>query len=314
MVQSVLTLLFVLVLSAYGVGQASSISENDYCESAIVPLSAISGRKVMRDLQSDELAVKIGGRPVPIKSLTFDEHPQRVILFVDTSGSMATDSYPSGSRWSFAQRITTFALDTIPQNASIALVTFNEKTQLIGFTGRKQIAADITALSDKQGKGRTALYDAIHESVASLGAPRFGDAVYLVTDGGDNHSHVQFGRVRDELIANRVRAFVFLIRDTVPQSEEEFAGVTRMEDLTVRTGGYLVSIPRFGLGDKEQALLQQVKSLITDQLQGAYRLQLGLSTPLVNRQSLKVSLARDQKQKLKSVYLNYPRTIGPCSF
>src|SRR5437868_5007434 len=142
----------------------------------------------MRDLQSDELAVKIGGHPVPIKSLTFDEHPRRVIFFVDASGSMAPDSYPSGSRWSFAQRITTFALDTIPQNASIALVTFNEKAQLIGFAGRKQIAADIIALTDKQGKGRSALFDAIHEGMASLGASSLGDAMYLVTYGGDNYS------------------------------------------------------------------------------------------------------------------------------
>ena len=61
-----------------------------------------------------------------------------------------------------------------------------------------------------------ALYSSLDEAIATLGDAQLGDTIYLVTDGGENHSTINKHRILTNLISRGIRVFVFLVLPSEP--------------------------------------------------------------------------------------------------
>src|SRR3990167_3518790 len=82
-------------------------------------------------LTASNFRAEFRGQPVKILSATLDTRPRRIVILLDTSGSMAARV----GKWELATAAAEDFLRWGPADSSIALVTFGEKVeQRIGFS------------------------------------------------------------------------------------------------------------------------------------------------------------------------------------
>lgn len=110
-----------------GGGNAQGVTDN--CLRQGIPLT-ISKAPENADLQASDLRVTVDGNTVPVLSLSRENFSPRIVLLVDTSGSMGG---LSGSAWGNSLLAVGFALDSLPPHSPVALVTFSETINITGF-------------------------------------------------------------------------------------------------------------------------------------------------------------------------------------
>src|SRR5215475_12433922 len=86
------------------------------CSTASIWLSATDNTGVLTTLHEDSIKTKIGGKSAKLLSLSLDTHPRRIVLLVDTSGSMSAS--PQNHGWGLGLLISAFASDAVPSNAA----------------------------------------------------------------------------------------------------------------------------------------------------------------------------------------------------
>src|SRR5664279_5408884 len=248
---------------------AEPAGEPDACLRRSIPVTFIEKAKNASPLRPQDLQISVKGTPASILSVTQDKHFPQVILLVDTSGSMGPPR--GGHGWGIGLLVARFAADAIPQDASVALGTFGEHLQVSEFQNRTSIVEQVLALRKIEPKGKTALYNALSSTSSLFKRPQFGDSIYLVTDGGDNHSSVDLRQLEDDLIARGVRVFVFLVSaNTLYHTPEEREGPDNMADLARTTGGILISLQWSEEWFTKPEAASLAKS-IRDQVESPYR-------------------------------------------
>ena len=118
----------------------------------------------------------------------------------------------NGSGWGPGLFLSGFAFDAVPENSSVALGTFTDEAHFSGLEERNAIGQRLLALKDIRPRGRTALYSAIEKTISLLNPPQPGDAIFIVSDGGDDAGDASEKTVQDELIESGIRVFVFLVK------------------------------------------------------------------------------------------------------
>lgn len=285
---------------------ANPVGTPDACSTRSVPVTFIQNTQTALPLRMQDLEVSVKGTSVSILSVAPDRHTPRIIVLIDTSGSMAPPK--GGPSWGIGLLAAEFAANAVPLESSVALGTFNENLQVSGFQDRSSLIKQVVALGKQEPKHRTALYDAVRSTSSLFKPPQFGDAIYLVTDGGDNHSSVRMPQLEDALIAGGVRVFVFLVSTNTPfHTPEERQGPDDMADLARNTGGRLISLP----WSKEWLTKPEAASLaksIEDEVAFPHRMELHLASPVNKPAKLSIALPRDPKDYT----IVYPRRIEPC--
>lgn len=246
----------------------------------------------------------------------------RVLLLVDASGSMAFDvgGFPSyKKRTGEAIRK---ALDQefpqLPAGVQVGFGVFNQRVAFGNeFTSDSArlhtLITETNARLKKLGEGRTALFDALHQSLDQFGSIQPGDTVLMLTDGGDNKSEVSDKAVEREFAQKGARIFVLLVKDT-PSTPEEVAGPGIMYEVAERTGGAVYAI-RAGLplwDDKEKALPEKrdLDQFWSEQVLSAYLLR--FTIPAVRKEQkwlLSIDPAANGRKKMAA---GYPSRVGPC--
>ena len=205
------------------------------------------------DLKASDLQVTVDGRSVPILSLNKENLSPRIVLLADTSGSMGGLS----QNWRNSLLAVGFALDSLPPHSPVALATFSNKTDVSGFGDPEQIRQKLSALAESKPHGTTALYDAINTASQLFGAPQFGDTIYLVTDGGDNHSVAGLKVVANKLINRGIRVFAFVVAPPLgvptPPSRELQATVDFIEFLKSTGGSWIQAQITLGWAKSKEA-------------------------------------------------------------
>jgi hypothetical protein len=263
---------------------------------------------VHRDIRADDLEVSVDGRRTRIVSLSLNSSPRRVIMMVDASGSMHPS--PQRSGWGIALRTADFAFDSVPSNASVALLTFSDRIrgESDGFQDRQQIGKSFPDLAKREPRGSTALFDSVDQALSLFEAPRLGDAIYLVTDGVDDKSKVSLKKLVEKSVTHGVRIFVFLIPLERFLTEEERLGPSLMEELAESTGGYVIRVPWREIGGNEQAWVRSATQ-ISDQMQAMYQIELDISGVVGSKGRVKVVFA-DRKRDKNT--LTFPRQLTRC--
>jgi Mg-chelatase subunit ChlD len=280
--------------------QNNSLPPTDPCLQRSIPLTILR-RPPKPQLNAAELQVWVDGNRTSVVSLKQDKISPRVVLLVDTSASMTAPYY---GKWGTGLLTARFAVDAIPEESDVALVTFSDQIHVSGFQERQRVSEQLLALKDTRPKGRTALHEAIGRSAALFGLPQFGDVIYIVSDGGDNRSGVSRKAVEEELTQRGIRAFVFLIQHDA-KTPEERQGAVELPEFAKQTGGFAISLPVSARGVASKEATQEANS-IREQVRSPYRLDLKLDAPPVKAAKLKITLSS------AAFDLSYPQHVEPC--
>jgi hypothetical protein len=167
------------------------------------------------------------------------------------SGSMA--GVMDHKKWQIAHEAFEDLLTQTPPDVSIALLTFSDQVHdIFDFSqNRSSIAAWLKDGTGQHGdsriRGRTALFDAMLAAKKLFGASRPGDAIYAITDGGDNSSHISAFATRKLLLESGLRLFVFLFAEPSP-FEGTQSGVESIKEIARASGGFVFGVSAHSSG------------------------------------------------------------------
>jgi VWFA-related protein len=311
---------------------ASPAQEMD-CSTRTLPVSVRDAQGVpIHGLLPSDFEAKIRGKPAQILSITPDSRPHRVVILLDTSGSMAGDMF--SRRW---QMVSTLALDAAsasgPETQAALLLFAGRTVERHDFSvGKavitqrlKQIASDPKV--PKSGiRGHTAIYDAISAGYQLLDHPGPADTLYVITDGYDNESHARPSEVESLLLRSRVRLFAAVIQEA---SSGTFrirpgAGVRSPEELArvaERTGGVMINLRELSpienrwivAGVDEDTPMQQVMDNLYRAMLEEDLVEIQMPLDLRGRERLRLMLSAEQRKKWKGGNVLVPAEIEPCT-
>jgi hypothetical protein len=270
------------------------------CSVATIFLNAFDKNlNIERDIRAEEVKVEVDGKQTAILSLSLDTHPRRIVLMLDSSGSLEESAQQS--KWGIGLPAAAYAANVVPASASSALVTFSDKLHLESsdFENRKVVQRRIFDLAKRKPKGRTSLFDSVHQALTEFTELQSGDAIYLVTDGADNGSRVSRAAVIAELIRSGIRVFVFLVVQGTPQTEEERSGALDMYGFAESTGGDVIRMTLADAAGREQ--LDNLAPQIIAQVEGVYRLELGIPEVKSNHRVKVAFVDRDRRRSTRTI-------------
>jgi hypothetical protein len=272
------------------------------CLQRSIPLTVVDNPS-NAELQASLLQVQSNGPKISTVSLSRSSITPRVVLLLDTSGSMGQEHHTG---WGTGLLAAAFALDILPQESLVALVTFDKEAHPSGFTDRETIRKQLIILGHENTHGRTALYAAIDRASQLFGVPEFGDTIFVISDGDDNEDGISTNRVADEVLRLGIRVFAFIVRDRDSPTLSENQNPKDFADFVADVGGiwrWVRITPKWLAGSQAPVIFNATR----EQLQSPYRLDLQMAAPLFKPAKLKI------KSELKQIELSYPRRIEPCS-
>jgi Mg-chelatase subunit ChlD len=172
----------------------------------------------IRDLTMESFRVHLNGNPVAVLDAQYSVAARRIVVLLDISGSMRGE-YSTG-KWTIAREAVGDLLAQTPPDVPIAMLTFaGEVKNTFDFSHNRTDIARWLEGVPKRGPtlkypAKTALFDAILEGLRLLGTVRSGDAIYAITDGGENASHASRPQTRAALLQSTVRMFAFLLAES----------------------------------------------------------------------------------------------------
>jgi Mg-chelatase subunit ChlD len=274
------------------------------------------------DLTKDNFRVKVSGQSATVAEASYGRAARRIVVLLDMSGSMAGES-ERNKKWPIARDAVEDLLTETPANVQIALITFSSEVHdIFDFSqDRASIMAWLKRGPSQRSdvKGRRALYDAAVAATTLFQSPRAGDAIYAVTDGGDNSSNVSPTDTRTRLLRAGIRFFLFLFAEPHPPVREELESVLK---LTHETGGFVFGVTgerrldsfefNYDDGTATRDRIKQYTRALNIQVDGFYTVQ--LDTPSLTKTLNKVSLeiVDGNKKRRKDAAWTYQRILpGP---
>lgn len=321
-----------------------SAQEPDPCLQRTVPATVTDWRgNVLTDLKRENFHAQAGGKPVKVLSASPSEGKGRLLILLDTSGSMLE---PEAS-WKTALAVTRLVVGSLPPGTGLALGHHTNRIEgIVGFDQSR--AAILTMLEHLQSANktlprkpirRTALADVLVEAIGLFGTPRPGDTILAVTDGDSRGDVISDRNVRDALIRAGLRLFVVFQRSLYWVVESRFAnarqvrdtpsekdGVIRFTDLASFSGGNTVSFFPNLLGKYE---LNEINAFVPggdsrvspkislerlgQEIASFYQLELELPSALAKPAKLRIEVAEVPGKKKKDLFVHFPKQLAACS-
>jgi Mg-chelatase subunit ChlD len=194
-------------------------------ETRVVPVTVIAADgKAVTNLQSRN--IRLRGRDMQLKSFSADAGPRRIVLLLDTSGSMGEidDGKP---RLEIAIRLVNLFLDNVPAGDLVGLYQFSDKPREIvpftkSFAEIRRALGPISPSQEREMLGYTNIGDVLNAILTNSQEPLgFGDAIVIFSDGefdSPNGKHRTLSSVGPALVRRGVRVFLALAQEkgTVP--------------------------------------------------------------------------------------------------
>jgi hypothetical protein len=278
--------------------------------------------KFIADLPPSAFVIKAHGESIPIKKVSAEPVPHRVILMLDASGSMTSNAHT----WGITRLIAGDILAAAGSTHGVAMIVFGGKVQqTLDFShSGSEILQWLRQHQDPEtiipkGERTTALFDSILFAANLFGAPMPGDAIYLVTDGGDNHSDHHSSEVQEVLRAKGVRFFSFLLFGKFVPTEEELLGPPLMKELSDATGGVTLNVMdttlngSYDLSPKGREKLTESLAYLYDLISRFYQVEVEMPAKFDKKQRLSIEIANKKGSKRKDVRVWYPNYLAPCT-
>jgi len=278
------------------------------------------GRSI-RDLTKENFRVKVNGKPAEVVESTYSIAPRRIVVLLDTSGSMASENY--SAKWQVARETLATLLSQSPPETQIAMLTFSSQVNdVIDFSrGRTAIDEWLKHGPSQRSdiRGGTAFFDAAVAAAKLFQPPREGDAIYAITDGGDNRSILTERRTEKLLADSGIRLFLFLFYEPFWLDLQQSGTVV---DLMHETGGYafgLTGNQALSAGnvgnfiykddDPTRSKIAFTTKALNTQVNAFYHLSLNIPA---ERKSRKVTMqiVDAEGKQIKDLVVTYPQTLA----
>jgi hypothetical protein len=317
-------------------GPVSGAQDNP-CLNRTIPVSVTTEEGLpVKGLTATNFRGKFRGRPLKIVSAIYEAGPRRVVILLDTSGSMVSESF----NWKPGLMVAQDLVSSAPPQVSLALLTFEHHTQKhIDFgQGRGAFADALAKLgatdwSKAKGWRKTALLDAMLQGITLLKPTRTGDALYLITDGDDNASQTDAQQVKQALLSIGARVFSFILPGDYPRQIAMFGRRVRppeqrldraeLHDLIRAVGGdfmdfypqqhYDPAFPRdFQPTKRDGAAILFASRGLTPEIGEFYRLELKLPETVDRVRDWNLEVVEPNGKSQSSLRLLYPHSLAPC--
>jgi hypothetical protein len=316
----------IVLLSCCALGQvAPQCLERDVFVSVLDQF----GRPV-RGLSAAAFRAKLGKDDVTIESAEVYSGQQRIIVLLDSSGSMR-----SANRWATAESIAYTIAASASDGVSLGFLRFADRVLDrvdFGADAKPKVLERIkqyragqvtpsggTALAGSEydagavvPSGRTAITASLREALSMLQPPQPGDELVLISDGIENvEDSDKTEDLKSLLLKKSVRLVVLRLYEREPYAppSERFARM-RFSGLAAASGGIYIPIPVSSKADKNPDAMSAASNAVLAPL---YRLRLRLSAQLTRPTSWKLSVVTDQRRKKSDLVLLYPSELSPCS-
>jgi hypothetical protein len=211
-------------------------------------------------------------------------------------------------------------LDHLPAGTQVNYGVFNEQ---IAFGNKfssdpKELRDMLSAATDKLkkvDKGKTALFDAIHDGLGVFGPAQEGDTVLVITDGDDNRSGTTLTVLEKDLAAKAIRVFTILMWNDTARSQKQFGGGDPMQELAERTGGTEHTVNTKSLVWMEEKSSAPVRKDLQrfwhEEVLSAYALRFSVPPGTKEGQKWLLGVDRSANPKAKIVAA-YPNRLHGC--
>lgn len=312
-----------------------SRAQNDPCLNRTVAVNVTTEDfQSVKGLTTENFEAKLHGKPLDVTSVNYDEGTHRVAILLDVSGSMT--GQPDQSPWPEAIFAIKSVLYSAPSHTSFALCTFARGMQATVKFG--QSAAAVNAAVEKlevadwswlKGRDRyTALWDGVSRAIDLLRPHQPGDAILLVTDGGENVSKESDRDVKEALLQSQTRLFVFLLLDRLPiglMSPREPSGPGILQNWSESTGGdsylypsipglsaYLVPEGELEMRARGPKLISETARALADEMSQFYALRIKLPESPKKPTEFKLEIVGALGKKHPPVRVIYPHKLASC--
>ena len=305
----------------------ASAAQDDPCLRRSIPITVRDEREnLISDLTPEEFKGEIKGKPVQIISVRPDESPRRVVVVLDSSGSMVAPA----PKWDLAKFVASDAVTGSPARYLSGFILFNDQVRM-----KFPVQADPQPFRDafrdlrapvdelkkrKLATGLTALRDALLAAAELLDPPAFGDSIYLVSDGTDNKSKTEPQELRGRFARQGTRLYVMLFRDAegARATVEEMEGPIAAAQLASDSGGFALAVPASGirpwshdLDSKSMKQLQVEIATLYSAISSPQRLEIVLPAPVTKLQNWKLTVHPPKRQKAYW-QVSYPKYLDVC--
>jgi VWA domain-containing protein len=275
---------------------------------------------VPSDLTSDNFKVTYKDQTIKLLNAIYTKAPRRVVVLLDVSGSMT-------GKWQVARAAAWDFVATLQPGSRASLMTFSEKAEIeTALSPNLKVIQDwVTDQATRPPKsfhGRTALFAAIQSAVAELQPTEPGDAIYVISDGGENASRMSRPKVEEALRSAGVRLFGLIIPSRFFAVEEERVGTLEFADLSKQSGGFVETL---GLGNSPSEFGEPVvyDKLMEDQvwlrsrqvsleIESFYAIELQLPDNPDKKQRLEIRVVDGRGHNRKDLLQAYPRKVSTC--
>jgi von Willebrand factor type A domain len=264
---------------------------------------------------------------VKILALRPDKRPHRLVILLDTSGSMRGEL--GGQEWKIASTVAAHIGQSDLKNTSFALLLFSDsvREQIYFSQGNPAVASRLldiwsdTTYAKKSVRGRTALLDAILSALRLLGDSGYSESVYVISDGGDNLSRSHLNDVRKALAAAQVRLHVTLLAPDSRISPLESMGATDLMELASESGGLIVGplglapsgSVSYDLAEVERRAIATQLSLLYLGMTNNDLVDIELPQAVDKWRKWTLELSPASKKLYKDLWVTYPQELAPCS-
>jgi len=316
-----------------------NLESQNTCSNITVLANVLDRRGIpVKGLPKGVFKATYKGTPLNIVDATYSEKARRIAILLDISGSMRGPeklrSPVEGDKWRVALAVVAGVVTTAAAGTNFSMMTFADKIydRLLPSSDNTEILRWIDSNARRKPNelhGRTALHAAILQAAKQMEPAQAGDAIYVVTDGGENASNISPAHVYRALQASGTRLFTILLKEP-HHFLEEYEHSGEVSEITLHSGGYQISIaPKTGnlqstlnpqltppppLYRFDDAMLTEIKAaaaMLDRQTEGFYLLTLE-SKPLI-RKPTEWKLEVTQLQDSRESVLTYPRELLPCS-
>jgi hypothetical protein len=223
-----------------------------------------------------------------------------------------------------AREVVNKFLAQTPADVPIAMVTFTSEVGSI-FDFPQSRAAIQNWMNERAGYKpdfkltKTALFDAVLAGLNVLIPVQPGDAIYAITDGGENASQASAARTREALLKSGVRLYAFLFTEPLPFEREARDSFL---DMVADSGGYAFEVTGYHrpsapswvhVFSDDRDMQERVSAFnkeLNIQVSGCWTLQTALPASAKNAK-VKLKIVGSDGKARRDIQFTYPRLLAP---
>jgi hypothetical protein len=303
--RAILTFCFLSFVSSFCFGQSPS------CSKTFFVATFVGEKNDPLVVSAHDIRVRIGDGLVAPESLNVAplSAPPRIVIVLDMSGSMR-------ERWEASILSAIGMVKASSPSAPIGLVAFNEKLATVPISRQhSEIEHELRVAQAIHPKGRSSVIDAVELALRMLTPPQPGDALFIVSDGADNHSHLKYRILEQEVLRSRARLFLVAPTSENASDPEEIMGPADLIALAEESGGEIFRLD-VNFASKEPTRSQQVTEILGILNNRIYQKLLRpelIEVTMIPTSERLLSLRVESLEPGKSMRITAPKKVPACS-